>query len=221
MHTSEILDPADCTLCRCGTSGATETPFASWFPDYHPEDRIAVVAGNALDTVLVTGGMFLGCTALFYDRLRSRGERFYDYPRHWVMVAGDRDARRMAPAWSWLDVWPDSQWVETAPNRSDLLNHIFRLQINRLFWPETGFAEIGEVLPIHVRRLLESRVKSICYYGAEHPTHTLQLHGDLRKTKEEALERVGEVSHPESQVATETYREVGIAEFLTAQSCFA
>ncbi len=223
MHTSNVLQSSDFTIRELQSGGRRETALADFLPDYHPEDRVAIVSADAFDGVRNTAGMLLALTTLFYGALRARSEQFYDYPRHFAIVAGDLDAARIGGAWSWLDIWPDSQWIQAAPTVDGALDRIFRHQINRIIWPEPFDSPSGDAcLPIHVRRLLEHRVKSVWYYRTSNSTHELVCGEGAVAMAQTALDRVTGNPGEIAAAPSEQFCAVGLSAFLERfGDCFA
>jgi len=182
MHTSGMLKATDFRY-RWSDSGKP-ADFGAFCPDYHENDRLAVVCTCLEDSVLHTGYGLLAVATAFYDVLRERGGDFFDYPRHFAFIdpneqeVGPHGERvNLADPWSNLDVWPESQCVEAPGTAMEMLRKVFEFQINRVFWPE-GLApetEAGdELLPAYARRLLASRLKSVHYYAST--ASTLEIH---------------------------------------------
>ena len=188
MHTSSILKATDFRY-RWSDSGEP-ADFGAFCPDYHENDRLAVVCTCLEDGVLHTGYGLLAVATAFYDVLRERGGEFFDYPRHFAFVdvdekgvstRGERvnlDHAALAAPWSNLDVWPESQCIEAPGTAAEMLRKVFEFQINRVFWPEglaPGTDEAGdEPLPDYARQLLDSRLKSVHYYAST--ASTLEIH---------------------------------------------
>jgi hypothetical protein len=86
MHTSTRLSASDFTFWRPTASGDQQIDFATFSPDYHPQDRIGVVSPALEAGVLHTSYALLAFTTAFYDCLRARRVEFFDYPQHFAFV---------------------------------------------------------------------------------------------------------------------------------------
>jgi len=187
MHTSSMLKATD--FHYRWSDSREPADFDAFCPDYHENDRLAVVCICLEDSVLHAGYGLLAVATAFYDVLRERGGDFFDYPRHFAFVdpnekqvstRGERvnlDHAALAAPWSNLDVWPESQCIEAPGTAMEMLRKVFEFQINRVFWPEglDPETEAGdELLPTYARRLLASRLKSVHYYAST--TSTLEVH---------------------------------------------
>jgi hypothetical protein len=183
MHTSTLLTSADFAYGRGEAGDDTPADFAALFPDYHELDRVGVVSPNLEDGVLFTGASLLALTTAFYDVQRAKGGEFFNYPQHFALIggAGDRVWTRqglvprteplLGYTYGNLDVWPDTNWIVAPPTAAGMLQQVFALQINRLFWPESLVSDgSGPPLPDYARSLLRSRLKSVVLYGTTSPT---------------------------------------------------
>lgn len=72
MHTSARLSASDFTFWRQTANGDQQIDFATFSPDYHPQDRIGVISLTLEDGVLHTSYALLAFTTAFYDCLRAR-----------------------------------------------------------------------------------------------------------------------------------------------------
>src|SRR5262245_12100518 len=119
MHTSSLLQASDFRYWRIEAGARVGVDFRSLFPDYHELDRVGVVSLSVEDGVLHAGVVLLALATAFYDRLRARGEPFFNYPQHFALLGGSHGevqtrsgtvpmtARAISPAWGNLDVWPE------------------------------------------------------------------------------------------------------------------
>jgi hypothetical protein len=186
MHTHTRLAAGDFTFWQQDATGETEVSFATFCPDYHPQDRIGVVSVALEDGVLHTSYALLAFTTAFYDSLRATRTEFFDYPQHFALVGADAngDARGGATvvhaggdllplatphlwdAWSWLDVWPEGKWLTAPVTTAALLARVFDYQINRLFWPRALTTRVSEgELPAYVWTMLKTSLKAVYLYG--------------------------------------------------------
>lgn len=187
MHTSTELqaDHFQYALLQSGTE--TALTFDGMFPDYHRQDRVAVVGATMEGTVRAARGTLLALTTGFYDALRARGGAFFDYPQHFCILAGDErgirtqsgfmpmDLATIGKPWTMLDVWPESKWHTAPPTAAGLMRSVFAMQIDRLFWPESLKSRLptgeGARLPDYIRKTLGTHLKQVWYYDTTWPTH--------------------------------------------------
>jgi hypothetical protein len=185
MHSSPLLFGSEFpTAVRDGDAPILRSaPLAEAFADYHPQDRIVIVAPDWEETFVQNAAGVAALTALFYDALRATGKPFYSYPSHYLLFCQHADGihtrrgpQAMTPAaagkpWGHLDVWPETQWLGSAPDTSSLLRQIFALHTHRLFWPEDlPVVPAGEPLPSYLRLILASRLKAVYLYNTAEPT---------------------------------------------------
>ena len=80
MHTSQVLKSTDFLFVRYTAGGSECQTINDFIPVYHEKDRIGVVSPH-IDVGLAccSAAVLALCTA-FYDRLRDKGEVFFDYP---------------------------------------------------------------------------------------------------------------------------------------------
>jgi hypothetical protein len=225
---------------------ARSVGFDTFCPQYHSQDRVAVVSPRLEDGVVATGCALLAFVTTFYDGLRARTKTFYDYPQHFALVGGDahgvctRQGRRslshddIGLPWSHLDVWPESQWQQAPATVSGMLQAVGNLHINRLFWPEPFRPQTSDQgLPWYVQGLLQARLKSVVYYDAASPNMTIHVAPHVAEIVKESCRRLAtltEVSAPPvgrlapedpSYPYVEPYRRVEVGEFLTTMApCF-
>jgi hypothetical protein len=177
MHTSTRLQAGDFQFARRQQGQWQPIDFAAFCPDYHPLDRVGVVSPCLEDGVLGAGGAVLALTTAFYDTLRARGGDFFDYPQHFAIVGataagvqtGDGPLALNTPklwdAWSWLDVWPACKWITATPTATALLQRVFDLQINRLFWPRGLHPAADEAPPpAYMQKMLRTHLKQVTLY---------------------------------------------------------
>lgn len=185
MHTSTRLCADDFQFWRHDPTGRQPADFATFCPDYHELDRIGVVSPTLEAGVHHTSYALLALTTAFYDRLRTHGPDFFDYPQHFAFVGAAAgyictgqgplplDSPKLWDAWSWLDVWPANKWVPTPLTTTAMIQRVFDYQINRLFWPR-GLQPGPEepTLPPYVWQMLRTRLKTVYYYSAEQQVYT-------------------------------------------------
>ena len=183
MHTSKALESSHFEYWRIEPGTNICINFSVFCPDYHEQDRVAVVSPRLEDGILHTGYALLALTTAFYDVQRARSSDFFTYPQHFAVIAADPegvatgagpldlDETSMGAAWSQLDVWPASNWITASGMPAEMLQVVFDFQINRLFWPQDFKAKqsVG-LLPDYARKILKARLKSVCYYHTSSPT---------------------------------------------------
>ena len=184
MHTSKVLQPEHFRFTR--PAGDEPLAFDALCPDYHPQDRIAVVAPHFDTGVLHTAYALLAFTTAFYDALRQRHDQFFDYPQHFCILDADgatvatsrgrvpADTDALGGAWTNLDVWPECKWHTAAGTPAAMLQKVFDLQINRVLWPADFRGDDAPALPGHVRATLNTYLKQVWYYNAATPTLELR-----------------------------------------------
>ncbi len=154
------------------------------------------------------------------------------------------DEAGIGGAWAWLDVWPKSNWFTATAAPTAMLKKVFDLHINRLFWPQNftpkrrqeQATESGSVkrdahpaLPDYARRILKTRLKSVYYYNTSAPTveicaaqpavDIVQL--SLDRLPEAVRQTLDQDAHPPRPPGHESYRQVGVDEFLEEmEACF-
>jgi hypothetical protein len=201
MHTRAILRFDH--FRTSGAEGRCPLGFPHLCPEYHPQDRIAVVAPQLDAAVSGTARALLACTTAFYDASRDRGNDYFDYPQHFCILDADgqtvnttrgrveADIAAVAAAWSNLDVWPECKWHCTDGTSNAMLRKVFELQIDRVFWPE-GFSTPDDdpPLPAYMRRTLMSHLKQVCYYNASEPTVNIHAGGPALELVKASLARL-------------------------------
>lgn len=188
MHTSKALKRSDYRIYQCDGGERNEVSFESFYPDYERTDRVVVVSPMLEDGVVNTGYTLLAITAEFYGSLWKEKEDFYAYPYHFGIfdvnqegVAIDQTRMPISEdvfgAWSWLDVWPQSQWLHSEGDVVSMLESVFSSQAQCVFWPEDFFlsSEAVRKLPCYVRPLLESRLKCVYLYNSEQPNFEIHV----------------------------------------------
>ena len=177
--------------------------FAGAYPDYHPQDRLGLVSPRLEDGVFGSAAAVLGLATGFYDRLRSKGGGFFDYPLHHVFIGG-REARvrtrwgdldltigEMGSAWGWLDVWPETNWHLRPATPAGMLEAVFRHQVNRVYWPASFMpGEVDAPLSGYARKLLTGRLKSVWYYDCEDGNLEVRASGPAADVIRESLDRL-------------------------------
>ncbi len=246
MHTSHILQSDNFQYWQKEQDALVQVDFDTCFPDYHSVDRIGVVAPHLEDGVLYTKYALLAATTTFYDGLRARGGEFFDYPHHFafcdvtaegVAIQGGRQRLDQTTfgAWSGLDVWPESQWIQASGSVESMLQHVFAWQINCLFWPEPFMPTVGiEQLPVYVKPLLAARLKTVYYYNTTQPDVEIHVNETVEAlVREKVLPRLPEpvraLPQPTATPApadshfpyVEQYRRVSVDAFLADMApCF-
>lgn len=184
MHSSPYLFPEQISALRLPEG--KQCGLHEIFPDYHPQDRVAVVSHVWEDAFEGAAAALTALTALFYEAQRSSGKPFFNYPAHYLLIHQDLQNVRtrsghealtegLARPWALLDVWPDTQWIAMPDDAHALLNSLFTLHIHRVFLP-ARFAQTGQgpLLPDYARKMMGSRLKSVCLYHADHPDFRLE-----------------------------------------------
>jgi hypothetical protein len=208
MHTSRELSSTDFQYGCLEESTLRQAGFAAFCPDYQVRDRVGIVSPYLEDGILHTGYALLALTTAFYDRLRAQSDTFFDYPHHFAFLDATaagvalHDQRLALPLealgspWGGLDVWPDSNWILTAGDVTGMLKKVFDWQISRLFWPN-GFvsARTADQLPVHVWRLLRTRLQTVYYYNTPHPTHEIRATQIVETIVQRSIARLPQESH--------------------------
>ena len=249
MHTSNVLQSSDFHYVLQGPHGSNGLGMESLYPDYQTSDRVGVVSPCVEDGLVNTGYALLALTTTFYDRLRACATDFFDYPQHFVFLGttaeGPLTCGRPVPAhelaleatWGNLDIWPDSQWLFAPITATAMIKKVFDIQINRLFWPQNLVPQPGEEpLPGYLRKLLETRLKSVCYYNtveADLEIHVTQpveemVRASLARLPWPAEVLTAEIARREEarvgkngRLYRERYRHVSVQEFLGClATCF-
>ena len=190
------------------------------------------------DGVLYTGDALLALTTAFYDVLRARETDFFDYPQHFAFIGtseGIVHSRsqqlpmdRIGTGWGNLDVWPNSKWIATPRSVTGMLKKVFDFQINRLFLPH-GFKPDSDesLLPAYARKMLETRLKAICYYNTPVPNIEIrasqQVADLIQKSIAEFPNIEDEVKHPAQNdfPSVGRYQQVSVDGFLADMAgCF-
>lgn len=234
VHTSSLLKSSDFTYWRLEAGGPTPADFATLFPDYHELDRVGVVSPNLEDGVLSTGTGILALTTAFYDVQRAKDQEFFTYPQHFALLGGvgDRVWTRqgllprteplLGATWGNLDVWPETNWFVAAPTAFGMLQQLFALQINRLFWPESLQPDDVEAhLPAYARSLLRSRLKSVFLYNTDSPNVEIRaLPPAIDILAKSSVKLPGDVP-PHATGDLNSLRQITTPEFLTGiAACF-
>ncbi len=203
MHTSQNLCAEDFQYRLHQADEARVVDFDTLCPQYHMQDRVAVVSPHLEDGLLATSGALLALTTAFYDVLRAQTQEFFDYPQHFALVGGNAHGVRtqqghqrlthddLGLPWRHLDVWPDSQWRQAPETVCGMLHTVCNLQINRLFWPETFRPQPSDQgLPWYAKRLLQARLKSVYYYHATLPNVTIHAAQNVAEIVQESRGRL-------------------------------
>lgn len=209
MHTSTVLQATDFQYWQMAGQTSNQVDFATCFPHYHERDRVGVVTVYLEDGIRHASYALMALTTAFYDALRSRSETFFDYPYHFALLdAGAAgvatrqgrlalDLPGMGAPWAGLDVWPDSQWIQTAGTVVDMLRAVFAQHLNLVFWPE-GLGSIpippSTGLPAHVRKLLRARLKGVYYYHTSAPNTEIRVTPNVETmVRQKSLARLPQV----------------------------
>jgi hypothetical protein len=237
MHTSSRLTSTDFVYRKINRAAVSSILFSDLFPDYHPLDRVGVVAPCLEDGPQRCAAILLSVTTEFYNAGRSQSTSFFDYPRHFGLIGGYGSSintrlgsvtltvEEMGQSWGWLDVWPESAWVVTPPGPVDMLDQVFRHQINRLLWPSGWMPALsGRRLPDYYRKMMAHRLKSVWYYGDGNGNMEIQCSRTAEDIIRESLERLPPALQDtrEEKVANPAVYRIGeVEEFLQAMSaCF-
>ena len=249
MHTSKVLQSSDFHYVRRAPHGSSDRAMESLYPDYQTSDRVGVVSPRVEDGLVSAGYALLALTTTFYDRLRASTTDFFDYPQHFALLGATAegilnygrpvavDEMALEATWGNLDVWPDSQWLVAPVTATAMIKKVFDFQINRLFWPQSLVPQPGEErLPGYLRKMLGTRLKSVCYYNTVEPDleiHVTQpveamVRASLARlpspagvlAAERAQREVARVDENEWRYR-ECYRDVSVQEFLGClDTCF-
>ncbi len=268
MHTSQALRSSHFEYRRPGADG--RVAFSAFCADYHDQDRVAVVSPCLEDGILHTAYALLALTTAFYDVQRANGGDFFIYPQHFAIIgehppgavparhpnslddkigiatgAGPLDLTLdeagIGGAWSWLDVWPASNWFTAPVTPVAMLRKAFDLHINRLFWPQDFIPRhqkdrnsVSEESPdtllrSYARRMLRTRLKSVYYYNSHTPTVEIlpaQPAVDLAQASmvrlpqavRQSLETVSPLAETQRH---QSFRQVAVDDFLAdMEPCF-
>ena len=233
MHTSTVLRPADFRYMRHHADGSVDASFQAFCPDYHESDRIGVVSPCLEDGIVHTAYALLALTTMFYDALRAGAPDFFDYPRHFALIgatAGRFHAGNttlpiaeapLGATWGNLDVWPDSQWLYAPATATGILKQVFTAQLDRVFWPQDlrPGPDAG-TLPIYVRKLLRTRLKSVYYYNTPPPNFEIEATPPVEALAQSSRERLP-LPVESGHSYREGYRQVPVEEFLEGVgACF-
>ena len=203
MHTSERMKQSDFAYQRLQDSGPVGMSFSDVYPDYHTQDRVGFVCPRLEDGVVGLCVAVLGLATGFYDRLRSKGTEFFDYPLHHAFIGG-REARvctrngemdlsigEMGSAWGWLDVWPETNWHLCPATPERMLEALFRHQVNRVCWPASFMpGSVEKPLSQYAHKLLSARLKSVWYYECTEGNLDVRASGSAADVIRESLERL-------------------------------
>jgi hypothetical protein len=196
VHSSPLLFAPEFRATRRGSASGELEPasLADIFPDYHDQDRVAVVANTWEESFLRNAAGITALTALFYDAQRATGKSFYTYPSHYLLLCEDpqgvatRTGRRHLSTeeagrpWSNVDVWPETQWLRVAPDAISLLRMVFAQHIHRLFWPrDLPVTAFGQLLPGYMRLIIESRLKAVYFYNSSEPNLQIEASPKARE----------------------------------------
>ena len=214
MHTTERITQSDFVYRRRKDTETKVLSFSEAYPDYHPQDRVGLVSPRLEDGVFGLAGAVLGLATGFYDCLRSKGGEFFNYPQHHAFIggrngrvhtrSGDQDLTipELGSAWGWLDVWPETNWHLCPATPAGMLEAVFRLQVNRLFWPSTFMpGTVDKPLSHYAYRLLRGRLKSVWYYDCEAGNLEVRASGAAADVIRESLERLpGRTQEPDHEL---------------------
>ena len=268
MHTSQQLRSSHFEYRRPDAGG--RVAFSAFCAGYHDQDRVGVVSPRLEDGILYTSYALLALTTAFYDVQRAGGTDFFIYPQHLAIIGqGPSDASGIhvetgrtdqigiatgagrldlsldeggiGGAWAWLDVWPASNWHTAPAAPTAMLQKVFDLHINRLFWPQDFLPEHrqerttdnGEYayhpLPDYARRILSTRLKSVYYYNTSAPTVEISAAQPAVDIVQLSIERLPEAvrqtlekeAQPVHPMGYESYRQVSVDDFIEdMEACF-
>ncbi len=268
MHTSQALRSSHFEYRRPDAGG--RVAFNAFCAGYHDQDRVGVVSPHLEDGVLHTAYALLALTTAFYDVQRAGGSDFFVYPQHFAFIGEDSstisaaraengradgvgiatragrldltlDEAGIGGAWAWLDVWPKSNWFTAPLTPAAMLQKVFDLHINRLFWPHNFTPELrqeqetenGEdahsALPDYARRILQTRLKSVYYYNTSAPTVEICaaqpavdiVQFSLERLPEAVRQTLAQAPQPSRPPGQESYRQVDVDDFLAdMEACF-
>tara|TARA_Y100000588_G_C14147646_1_gene879109 strand:- start:303 stop:1049 length:747 start_codon:yes stop_codon:yes gene_type:complete len=245
MHTSTVISSPDFQFWKIDSEDGSQVKFEAFCPNYHEQDRTAVVSPILEDGVLNTGYALLAMTAVFFDIQRSRSTDFFIYPQHFALLDMDDhgvvthhgrlplDQETTGGPWANLDVWPESKWYGAPGTASGMLQKVLDLQINRIFWPENlGPGEDENLLPDYGFKMLRSVLKSVYYYNADSPDIEVRANQAAQDVFGESVKRLDSLdtidapSPPITTQSTEigrtnTFKNVCPDEFLSRMKpCF-
>ena len=223
MHTSARITQSDFVYRRRQDSKSEVLSFSEAYPDYHPLDRVGLVSPRLEDGVFGLAAAVLGLATGFYDCLRSKGDEFFNYPQHHAFIGGresrvhtrngDKDLSipEMGSAWGWLDVWPETNWHLCPATPEDMLEAVFRHQVNRVFWPASFMpGEVDNPLSHYAYKLLSGRLKSVWYYDCEDGNLEVLASGSAADVIRESLERLprgGAETYHEAEATSRSWIE--------------
>ncbi len=203
LHTSDRIAQTDFVYRRLRDSETGDLSFTDAYKDYHPQDRVGLVSPRLEDAIYGTAAAVLGLATGFYDSLRSRTDEFFDYPQHHVFIGGqgarvcarsgnlDLSIEEMGSAWGWLDVWPETNWHLCPATPVNMLDAVFRQQVNRVFWPASFMpGAVDEPLSHYVCKLLRGRLKSVWYYECMDADVEVRALGSAAEVIRESLGRL-------------------------------
>ena len=238
MHTSKLLSSSDFQYWQLTENERISVDFKGFCPDYHELDRVGVISPCIEDGILHTGDVLLALTTAFYDVLRARETDFFDYPQHFAFIGASEDtvhARgerlpmdRIGAGWGNLDVWPDSKWIPAPGSATGMLKKIHDFQINRLFLPH-GFKSDNDEsrLPAYVRKMLETRLKTVYYYNTPIPNVEIRASKQVADVIQRSIAEFPNVERETQQPiqsdfpSVGRYRQVSVDDFLTDMvGCF-
>jgi len=203
VHTSDRLSQDDFSYRLSGPDGYEKKCFADLFPDYHPLDRTGIISPCLEDGILHAPSIILGLTTAFYDHLRALSDDFFNYPQHFSFIGGchekvntgsgpmvlERD--QIGEAWGCLDVWPGTNWIIHPARSENMLDQIYRYQINRVFWPASLRPDnVQKKLPPLVDRFLRNRLKSVWYYNPDDADVEILLSDTASHFVQESIDRL-------------------------------
>ncbi|MCY3771078.1 MAG: hypothetical protein OXG98_03525 [Gemmatimonadetes bacterium] len=201
MHTSDRITQSDFAYRSLPESDVLS--FSGVYPDYHPQDRVGLVSPLLEDGVIGLAAAVLGLATGFYDCLRSKGSAFFDYPLHHAFIGGqgarvrtrngdlDLSIGELGSAWGWLDVWPETNWHLCPATPENMLEAVFRHQVNRVYWPASFMpGEVDRPLSHYAYKLLSGRLKSVWYYACEDGNLEVRASGSAADVIRESLGRL-------------------------------
>lgn len=217
MHTADELTAADFTYRRDGETVAREDVL----PRITPRTRVGLVMGSRT-AGLGAGAFVLSCVTAFYDRLRERGEEFFEYPDFYTFQTVDEPTD-----YQMFDIYPDHKHVGVGADAGGerLLRAITDRAIDVLLVPE-GPADAPDVADI-TRRSAERRLDACYVYAADgrlddagfEISHPSQPAGEWYEQTVHADDHIpDDFSHPsfgsDASRTTQEYRKVSLTDAL-------
>jgi len=201
MHTSTVLTPADFSYAIAREGSPNRAAFSDFAPDYHPQDRAAVLWDDLHAGLFENAYALLALTTAFYEALRDKhgAGAFYDYPQHLSIKADDSFSGDFASeafasrSWGMLDVWPRAKWHAAPRDPASLIQRLFDLQVNRVFWPASWWEnsataqDAGRRIPAYVKKMLATSVKQVFLYATPQPDVWIDVQPPVEQVIEDVV----------------------------------